>query len=579
MMRGSPPTSRHLVGLGPTSLACALVLAVSLTAAAAPPGPGKRVPTPPPVAPAPAENLPMFEAPDPEIERTKAQLDSLRQLVHTVILPIGALLGFLAAGGILVGAVAAVALLRQGRQAARLRELAAASETAAEPRIAEARAAEARAAEARAAAWQAQLIEVAQRTLTLLEESLRLTRQADERTAEAATLRARERVGELEGRARELLAAAALSADPETCVDDLRLRGELADLADEVAMLEGPIMLQAIELPPACLQVKGLHRHQRHEARAALKSFRECAVRATDRDLALLARFWAARELCALGHFVESAETLRRALETEAPGSPRRLELGRLRLESLFFGLAEAATESARPDVTGIVEGLEREIERLRAELPEQSLEHAAVSRRICTTAGDVMAWGARHSTDSSERASLLKKAVGFYELAGDELWARLGWAEASQALGEPVDAALYRQVEELAVGRLSRPLEPRSLPPVHLARLIAQERLQAPLGELEISAGALRAALQGVDRLMTVFSPFERRNVTREAFEAESHQFFREIGERSARPAVSDEVGGLPPDAAKSGPPRYAKVASKTPPRGERSRVRPATH
>jgi tetratricopeptide (TPR) repeat protein len=560
MTRACFLTRRSVPRLAAIGLALAVGLAAAPGGAAPAPVPARR----PPVAPAAEmpfhETLPVYEAgADPELEKAKAQIENLRQLVYAVLVPVGVLVVLLTAAALLVSGAAVVALLRYDRRARRQPDSAGAQET---PAVG-------------ADAATAPLLEAMQRTLLLVEESFRLGREAGERAGRVDALRAAERLAELDGRAREALAAVAPRLESGTELQNARLRLWLRELGGELASVAGWLTAHGVPLTPACLLVKGLDRHLGQAPAAALPSLREAAARAVEPELARMARAWVGRELCVLGRFAEATEALAAAREAEPAGSAWHLELGRQSAEARFFAAAEAAAGAAGPDVAATVEALDDELARLRAELPEQSPGHTAVRRRLFATSGDVLAWGARHLSTADGRKALLERAVAYYEWAGESLWALSGRLEAKHALGEAIEPAEHRQVVAETVALLAARLEPGELATLHLTRLLAQDRLGAPAAELDAAYRELRAALRETDRLVTLFSPRERRRVTWEAFEAEGRAVYREIAERAARPARA-EAPAAPSAPPESGPARYAKAAPRGPaPHGERPGAR----
>jgi hypothetical protein len=537
--------------------AAGLALALGL---GAPPSLAVPVPVPAKRAPADAsstEPLPVFEGVDPELEKVKAQIESLRQLLYAVVVPVGVLVALLAAAGLLVGGAAILALVRHDRRGRR--------QEAAATRAA---------AASRAEIPLAPLLETMQRTLALVEETVRLGREASERAERAPTIRAAARLTELDRRARVALAAMAPGLEARTALDDPRVQHDVAELAAELTAVEGWLRVHDVPTSPAGLLVQGLHQHLRQRPAAALARFREAALRATEPELTRIARGWIGRELGALGRFAEAARALAEARDAEPVGAPGRLELDRQHVEARFFAVAEATARGTGGALTTVLEPLDAELARLRAELPDQSPAYSPVRRRLFATSGDVLTWAARHLAAADGRKGSLERAVAYYESAGEGLWPRSGWLEARHALGEVVDAGEYRQLADQAIALLASRLEAGDLATLHLARLIAQDRLGAPPGEVEATYREIRTALRDTDRQVCLLSPRERCALPWEAFEAHAQSVYQEVRERAAAPATVEAPP--PPAPPASGPPRYAKLAPRTAaPRGERGASR----
>jgi len=518
---------KRVTWLGAALLAL-VVLDPAAIAGAQGAGPGRRGATAParaPVDPPPAD-LPLLEATvDPELERTKAQVESLQQLVRSTLVPMGVLVAALAAGGLLLGAAGGLGALALVWRARRERA------PAAEPTA---------------------LLEATQRALLLVHETLRLARDATERAVRLEVAAVTERAATLEVRAR-----GALDLDLPELLEDPRRRRQIAAVAREIDAADGHHRLHDVEWPAACLVALGLARYLDHDPEAALEHLRAAARREPDGNLGALAHAGTGVILAEGGRFAEAADAFRRAVDVAPPGTPACAELRRRRLESAFFGTA--------PDAAGAADELDQALARLEADAAEAGGHPTVVRERIATTRGDLLAWAARHAAPDGRRL-LLDRALASYRRAGDGAWAHSGLLEARHALGEAVDAADYRTLIEQTVQQIAAAREPRVLAGLHALRLIAQGRLGPSRGEVEAAYRDVHAALRDVDHDVTVASPLERRPVSRDAFAAETRASYRAFGQPLARPVAGNggDSGSVPTPPA--GPSRYAKAAPKSP-------------
>lgn len=112
-------------------------------------------------------------------------------------------------------------------------------------------------------------------------------------------------------------------------------------------------------------------------------------------------------------------------------------------------------------------------------------------------------------------------------ESAGSGLWATFDRLEARFLRGDVVASEEWQQVIDMAVQQLSRRMEPRSLALLQLTRLIAEVRQGRPPQEIEATYGDLLGAMYHVRHDVTIYSQFQRYNMTREAFSREVQDFY----------------------------------------------------
>jgi tetratricopeptide (TPR) repeat protein len=493
---------------------------------------------PPPRSAAEAD-LPVLEMTlDPELERTKAQVESLRQVVQSVLVPMGVLVGVLAGGALLAGAAGSAGVLvllrRERRAAAAIAAVPAVPAGPAPP-----------AEEIRSAR---EILDATHRILGLVQETLQLAKDAGERATRAAGARMGARVAELEGRARAALEAA---GGPDASAD----RAPLAAIAAEAETLEPHLALADGELPAACLLATGLARSWRGDLDAGLERVRAAARRAADPELTALAHAATGAALLDLGRFGEAGEALRRALAAAPAGTLRHAELERRRLECALHEIADDATDDA-------VEGLDRGLDRLADGL-EAASAPAAVRQQVAATRGDALAWAARRASTPDRGRALHERAVAAFRQAGQTAWARSGLLEARHALGEPIGLEEGREVLARVDAELGAAGSPGAVATLLAVRVLVQARLDVPPAEREADYRELRHVLRDVAPAVTLASPWERRRVGRAVLEAEARTLAHPADER--RDAAGDGAGRAE-GASPEGPPRLAKAGARGP-------------
>jgi tetratricopeptide (TPR) repeat protein len=485
---------KRVTSVGAVCLALAILHAPSLAVAQG----GSVIRRVPPTAPSPPRDapaeLPVFEAtPDPELERTKAQVESLRQLVQSTLVPTSTLLAVLVGGLLLLGAgsgLAAVALVVwRGRRA-----------PPAAPAV---------------PAGQAELLEATHRVVGLAHEMLGVVRDATARTAQAERATLAERAATLAARAR-----GALTPDPRLLADDPRRRREIAAVARAVEAEEAGFRLHGVELPDACLVAVGVARWLAHDPEAALEPLQAATRRQPDAEVTAVAHAALGTALAELGRFARAADAFRQALASLPPRTPVHAELLRRRLECAFFDTPTDGAAAAADD-------LDRQLSALEAESADGNGRATDLCERIAATRGDVLTWAARH-TSRDAAGNLLDRAVACYRRAGSGPWARSGFLQVREGRGEPTDAEAYRALADQAVEAIGNAGHPAALAQLHAIRVVALARLGAPRAEVDATYREVHIALREVDPGAVLDAPVERRAVDRDAFTAELRAIHR---------------------------------------------------
>ncbi|MEO7572193.1 MAG: hypothetical protein ABIX10_07135 [Acidimicrobiales bacterium] len=375
--------------------------------------------------------------------------------------------------------------------------------------------------------------ESSQRTVSLVNDTLDLARQATERAATTMRQKAEADLDELNDRAMLLLEPVLLGDDFKEVVEDPIIRSGILELANEVTSLQGYIQSQDLELTALCFFVKGMGRHLEQASRAAIKSLRESAGHATEaeRDLRVFAQFWAGYELNNIGSPGDAARTFRRAVQDTHSGSPRYFELSRIAVESDFFMLASQADGSA--GYAAKVLALDDELRLLQDATMDHATTLTGVRWAIANTRGNLAYWLAQSMRDEEGWEPHMTTALDRFNEAEafmSSLWSRFGALEAASALTPDHDRGGYKAVDDELAKRMMNRREPRSMALFSETRFIALCRIGAPAAELSAAHRDALDKLQAVDDGLTLYSQIRKHNVRWAAFAAELeelHQLF----------------------------------------------------
>jgi tetratricopeptide (TPR) repeat protein len=464
-------------------------------------------------------------------ERRTANLENY--LLPWVLLPLTVLVGLLAAGG----AVGLFTSFKTARGQVRLHDLAVKSEEATHDRTEK---------------NHLEVFRGSQETITLVNDTLKLARDASEQAATTTSHKARERMLELDRDIQSLLAGAYETHDFKAVVKDDALREALADVARGLGSVEGTLHTHEIELTPHCLFAKSIDLHLKSAPKAAISCLLAVPNDA-DHELSALALFWAAYESNNVGNFDKAVECLQQAGEHYLPDTYRaqHFELLRCEIQSHFFDMAWNQSGDAgtrRPQVVDLLAELSSVVATVGA---NRRGDFIAERRHCDETMADMMFWCGGMSpldqpaNDADEQRALLSEAARHYKAGGDHIWAQFGLAQTRWALGDELTDDEYAMLHSALVSEGGAHREPRTLALRHAAILIVE-------GEHGVSQDALyqswRDLWNDVSKItgnITIFSPWQKRNVHRTDFLREAQTYYERKSGRDKQAAVPNIVRG----------------------------------
>jgi hypothetical protein len=458
-----------------------------------------------------------------QVEGLDMQVEDLDRFVNRLLLPLSILVGLLAGGGV----IGLITSIRYERRQTEVHKLTVAGEAASQERAAESH---------------FKFLNDSHQTLTLVNDTLRLAREASERAEKAVKQKASERLKDIDRDAKEVLGDALDSGNFKIVVSDPWTREQLEDVAERLRGVEGYADAHELQLSPYCLFAKGLDRHLRSAPQRAIESWCEAADMAGDPELAALARFWVGYERNNIGHFPKAAKAFHLAREAHLSDKERaqHYELSRIEIQTRFFEVAKEQVGSTSQRLRAI-QGFLGEFDELIEALDVSRQDFESERRHCEETAGELLLWVARLSPLErgpeeelvAEELDCVRAAIQRFERAPDHVWARFGRAQARWALGEELGEDEYHSLLDTLMSEAGSHKERRSLALRHAAILIAEG---AHHDSLEVVEAAYRDLCNDVLRIggrLTVFSPWQKRNISLEDFKKEA-QIYRDRYRRS---------------------------------------------
>ena len=322
-----------------------------------------------------------------------SELESAEQSFDRIILPVSLLISILAAGGIL----GVVFSFRDQQRTSQLHELTVGGEIASQKRSEQS---------------YGSFLEQSQTTLSLVNDTLQLAKEANDRAMQSMEDKAESRIAEIEERAQTLLLDVFSEEEFELIINDGHRRDELHDTAAELRSLEGYLSLQDIELPQYTKFVKALDQFLLDDTEAAIHALRLASQEGAVGELQRFIEYWLGYMLTTVGDYDEALRKFRHdEAELKADDVVEFLQLERIIAETEFFLVAkvnaqrEASTKHGQ-EMTSPPERFEQvatlldELAELAEKLEKSADHHAKHHTRleIARTRVDIYEWVAYDS-------------------------------------------------------------------------------------------------------------------------------------------------------------------------------------
>lgn len=347
---------------------------------------------------------------DNEVHLLTGKLENTEKIIDMMLFPITVLVSILAAGGIL-GVVYSV---REQRRATQLHELTVGGEAAAQRRSEQS---------------YGSFFEQSQTTISLVNDTLQLAKEANDRAMKSMQNKAQARVDEIEERSQTLLLEVFGDEEFELIINDARRRDELHDIAAELRSLEGYLSLQEIKLPQYTKFIKALDQFLLDDTEAAIDALRVAFQESAVGELRRFIEYWLGYMLTTTGNYEEAVSKFRDDEKDLDKGDSEYFQLDRIIAETEFFDIAKKNAEkedSKDGEVTTPRERFELVAKLLddlgeQAEKLEDSKNHRAKQHtqlEVARTRADIYEWVAY---DSSHLDDPLKPDAvrGLYEFLG----------------------------------------------------------------------------------------------------------------------------------------------------------------
>jgi tetratricopeptide (TPR) repeat protein len=266
----------------------------------------------------------------PSLESLDTQIQDLKEIVQLTLLPMAILASVLSIGGVL----SVVFSVRDQRRVSQLHELAVTGESAGQRRTEQSF---------------STFLDESQKTLTLVNDTLALAKQASDRAAETMKQQTRSRIDDIEERAERLMLQVFDSRQFEAIVDNPHHLGELRTIAESLRAFEAYLSVQEIELPPYSRFVKAIDQFLRDDTDGALDELRRAAQERSTGDLHRFTVYWLGYMLTTIGQYRDAIGAFRDDEADLARGDSERLQLDRIVYDTRFFAKAK---EWARDDET-----------------------------------------------------------------------------------------------------------------------------------------------------------------------------------------------------------------------------------
>lgn len=365
-------------------------------------------------------------------------------------------------------------------------------------------------------------------TLTLVNQTLELARDASERASKALEERLNRQHNDLEQDAIDLLDEAKAYKNPKVLVEDSNFRSNLQTLASEVTALQTNqnILDKEVSLNPHCCFIKAMESHLNQHFKPAIKYWKKSESNDKAQiPLRIMSLYWIGYEQNNLGEFENGAASFEKA-SSIATGHMK-YELERIRIESKFFDYPKFSTRKILPEMESLYEQIKKE---------NESEEFQKVRSGIAGTLGNIYyQLGNELSSENKENESkeYYKKAKEiFFEAPVKNKWIWFGYGESCYKLGEYEEAEkqLLDKVKNEAEFEYSTRLEPRTKVLGQTTVLICSIRIKSLHDNVRPLINLITATLGNVDKRLTVYSQFQRRNVSKRKFNEDLNKLMEEF-------------------------------------------------
>ena len=488
-----------------------------------------------------------------EVQGLSDKLESAETSFERLLYPVGILVAILAAGGTL----GIVFSFRDQRRASQIHELTVAGELSAQKRSEQS---------------YGSFLEQSQTTLSLVNDTLGLAKDANDRAIRETKSKAESEVELVDARSRALLNDAFGREEFGLIIDDDGYRNQLHAIANDARLLQGYLRLQGIKFGRYTKFIKALDQFLTDDTEGAIEALTLSVGEGGVGELQRFEEFWLGYMLTAVGDYGGAIRRFKHdRVGVKDDHHPEYFQLSRIIAETEFFVIAKEDADQNRDtppskrqeQVEPILKDLQELADDLRDRSDDRNRDDAGrrdeVLLEIARTRADIYEWvaydhdhlddsldAASKETKSSEEARELEFRTAALEEARKiceevpekdrNLDLNFALAECHFKLGEEKAA---RKEFESAATTIDHEFEvlheKRQSASLHQSLLICQVRLLGLVKKAEVKNQrdrvnhALKGAAKELKEMrqpsVTVFSQIQRRNISQKEFADEMQE------------------------------------------------------
>jgi hypothetical protein len=265
------------------------------------------------------------------IHDLRKDVDEHEKIITYLLFPVTVLVGILSLGG----AIGIVFSIRDQRRVSQLHELSVAGEMSSQRRTEQS---------------YGSFFEQSQTTLSLVNETLQLAKDATAQAAKSMDEKAQVRVDAIEDKAEKLMLDLFNTREFDVVVSDPTRRRELQEIAKELRTLEGYLSLQKIKLGNYTKFVKAIDQFLEGETEAALAALQLASQDPVVGDLQKFIEYWAGYLLTTVGQYGEAVERFEHDELDLSENSSQYFQLERIIVATKFFLVAKPKPKSKREE-------------------------------------------------------------------------------------------------------------------------------------------------------------------------------------------------------------------------------------
>lgn len=353
-------------------------------------------------------------------------------------------------------------------------------------------------------------------TLTLVNQTLRLAKDASERAYKATHDKLNKKHKALEKEARDLLEKSKADENFKVLVEDSTVRSNLLALASVIISLQTNLDMleEEVDLLPHCCFIRGMEFHLKQHYELAIKYWKIAKdKRNIPKSLHIMALYWIGYEQNNLAKYEDAALSF--GLASDLATTPMDYELKRMKIESKSFDIINYTKKNILSEIESLYGKIKKEID---------SKEFNKIKSNVGLTLGNIYF---QFGNDLPKSKS--KKSTWYYKKAKDTFneapvknkWIWFGYGESCYKLGDHQEAEkiLLDKVRNVVEFEYSKRLEPRTKVLCQTTILICSMRIEKFRENVDSTHLLIKTILGDVDERLTIYSQLHNRNVPKKQF------------------------------------------------------------